>query len=98
TPDAHVDRLVPLLQSSDPALAAVAAWRLGRVTEADGAIVQALLRRFVGPPGLPRDAAGAALANLLGPKHPAPPLVAPPPPRGSEAAHLLERWLVDTVA
>jgi tetratricopeptide (TPR) repeat protein len=98
TPDSRVDRLVPMLQSSDPVLAAVVAWRIGRITEVDEAMVQALLRRFVGPPGLPRDAAGAALARLLGPPSPVQPLSAPPPPRGKDAAHALERWIVETVA
>ena len=98
TPDARVDRLLPMLQSSDPVLAAVAAWRLGRVAEANGELVQALLQRFVGPAGLPRDAAGAALARLLGPKTDLEPLSPPPSPRGGDPSHVLERWLVDTVA
>jgi tetratricopeptide (TPR) repeat protein len=97
TPDAKVGRLAPMLQSSDPALAAVAAWRFGRVAHVDEAMMEALLRRFVGPPGLPRDAAGAALSRLLT-SSPIEPLSAPPPPRGNDVAPALERWLVETVA
>jgi hypothetical protein len=98
TPDTHTDRLVPLLRSSDPVLAAVAAWRLGRVAEPTDAIVDALLRRYVGPPGLPRDAAAAALARLLSGAGQPQRVVAPPPPRGNNWSTALQRWLAKTVA
>lgn len=98
TPDRGVGRLMPLLESSDPILAAVAAWRLGRVARPDEETVEALLRRFVGPPGLPRDAAGAAMSGLLGPGAEPVAFAAPPPPRGNNWANGLERWLVQTVA
>jgi tetratricopeptide (TPR) repeat protein len=96
-PDARVDELVAQLDRGDPMPAAIAAWRLGRsVPEgARGEIVEALFRRWLGPPGLPRDAAGAALARLLGG-----PLADLPPPTapGGAAELALSQWLRNTVA
>jgi tetratricopeptide (TPR) repeat protein len=73
TPDARVDRLHAQLRVTDPMLAAIAAWRLGQVTKPRGArseatagkAVQALLETYLGPAGLPRDAAAAGLVTLL---------------------------------
>lgn len=66
TPDADVGRLYDRLQAADPALAAIAAWRLGQVGTRPQGLLVALLRRYLGVPGLARDAAGAALARQLG--------------------------------
>ncbi len=96
------DRLAPLLEQLDagePVLAGIAAWRLGRVAERDGVTITALLRRFLGPPGLPRDAAGAALARLLGDAKPEVSAeVVPPPPRGEHWGTVLDRWLESRIA
>ncbi len=53
------------LEDEDPVLAAIALWRVGRGASADGAAQVQLLRRAIGPPGLPRDAAVAALSRAL---------------------------------
>ncbi|MEZ4384602.1 MAG: tetratricopeptide repeat protein [Nannocystaceae bacterium] len=64
--DPELKAVVAALDSSDPLEAAIAAWRLGHVTSASEELVEALLRRYLGPKGLGRDAAAAALARLLG--------------------------------
>jgi len=66
TPDRDLDGIIRQLGASDPHRSAIAAWRLGRVKVPNEAVVTALLRRYLGPKGLGRDAAGAALAHLLG--------------------------------
>jgi hypothetical protein len=99
TSDADLDRLREQLRSSDPMLAAVAAWRLGRAPEADAATIESLALRVIGPGGLGRDAASAALARLLGKKgerkHAE---SAPPAPRSGAWSTVVERWLHDQVA
>lgn len=99
TPDEQLARLSPDLQASDPVIAAVAAWRFGQVRSeaARSDAVAALLRRYLGVWGLPRDAAGAALAALLvrGPATPAPSL---PPIRGRGWEITVDRWLAQTIA
>ncbi|MCB9752814.1 MAG: tetratricopeptide repeat protein [Myxococcales bacterium] len=71
TPDDALDPVLERLQSSDPIVAAIAAWRLGNIDipaldeTKTRAIITALFRRFIGPNGLARDAAGASLARLL---------------------------------
>lgn len=82
------------LRSSDPTLAAIAAWRLGRRRNPDDATIEALLTRFVGPGGLARDAAAASLARLLAPKaERRPPGAIPPSPRGGGWTKVVHRWL-----
>ena len=72
TPDDQLDRMYDRLQAADPTLAAIAAWRIGQVDRErrPRAAVAALLRRYVGVPGLARDASAAALARQLGPGGP----------------------------
>ncbi len=71
TPDDQLDPILEQLNSSDPVVAAIAAWRLGNIDrDALGdaktrAVIAALFGRFVGPRGLARDAASASLARLL---------------------------------
>ena len=65
TPDGDVARLYDRLQAADPTLAAIAAWRLGQVQARPQGLMTALLRRYLGVPGLARDAAAAALARQL---------------------------------
>ena len=64
--------------------------------------MQALLRRFVGPAGLPRDAAGAALARLLSKpdasSRQASRAPASPPGGARQWSMTLERWLQDQLA
>jgi len=101
TPDDQVARLYERLQSADPALAAIAAWRLGQVAPArrPREAVAALLRRYVGVHGLARDAAAAALARQLaaspGPPDPVPPL---PAVRTKGWEITVERWLTGVIA
>ncbi|HEY0137241.1 MAG TPA: tetratricopeptide repeat protein, partial [Nannocystis sp.] len=110
TPDDQVERMYDRLQAADPTLAAIAAWRIGQVDRErrPRAAVAALLRRYVGVPGLARDASAAALARQLGP---APagtgathlssgqPRVAPlPPVRKSGWEITVERWLTGVIA
>ena len=83
TPDDQLPRMYDRLQAADPTLAAIAAWRIGQVDREHRprAAVAALLRRYVGVPGLARDASAAALARQLGdgPDE--------PPPAGQTAQH-----------
>ncbi|MBL8975257.1 MAG: tetratricopeptide repeat protein, partial [Myxococcales bacterium] len=67
TEDDQLPRLFERLQTADPTVAAIAAWRIGQVDPGrrPAGAVTALLRRYVGVPGLARDAAAAALARQL---------------------------------
>jgi len=102
TPDHRLGPLLRQLESSDPLLAGVAAWRLGRVSQdrLDRNIVEALFRRYLGPNGLPRDAAASALAGLLAddpqPRRALP--MMPPAQRQHGWMTVLERWLKAQVA
>jgi tetratricopeptide (TPR) repeat protein len=116
TPDSRVDRLHAQLRVTDPMLAAIAAWRLGRVGRSTGTrpparepaaepsdpaarkAVQSLLETYLGPAGLPRDAAAAALVTRLrGPVVEArSPL--PSPVHDRVWATAVERWLEAQVA
>ncbi|MCB9712483.1 MAG: tetratricopeptide repeat protein [Myxococcales bacterium] len=97
TTDSRVDRLHAQLRVTDPVLASIAAWRLGRVRKAQGKEVEALLMRYLGPAGLPRDAAAAGLSVLLSEREV--PLAPLPAPAASHAwATTIERWLKAQVA
>jgi len=101
TPDDQVARLYERLQADDPTIAAIAAWRLGQLkpTGRPREAIAALLRRYVGVPGLARDAAAAALARQLAASPPAPAPVPPLPQvraRGWEIT--VERWLTAVIA
>ena len=101
TPPKHAERLRSALRSSDPLLAAVAAWRLGRLgPDPAPATIEALLRRFVGPHGLARDASGAALARLLDTTGSRAQRAAPVPPATNDNTWgvVVERWLHAEVA
>jgi tetratricopeptide (TPR) repeat protein len=100
TSDANLGGLRDQLRSSDPMLAAVAAWRLGQAEKADAATVEALVLRVIGPGGLARDAASAALARLLGKDRSAARdhESAPSAPRSGAWSTVVERWLHDQVA
>ncbi len=101
TPDDQIARVYERLQADDPTIAAIAAWRIGQLsaTGRPREAVAALLRRYVGVPGLARDAAAAALARQLVASPPAPGRVPPLPPvraRGWEIT--VERWLTAVIA
>ncbi|PRQ07763.1 tetratricopeptide repeat protein [Enhygromyxa salina] len=100
TPDFRVVRLHPQLQDADPFIAAIAAWRIGQVDptklQADG--LEALFRVYFGPGGLPRDAAIASLARLLGSDPPRGGVASPPASRQRNWDTVVERWLVDHLA
>jgi tetratricopeptide (TPR) repeat protein len=98
TDDRRADRWIEQLQSSDPTTAAIAAWRLGRVETPSAEVLEALLTRYVGPPGTARDAAGSALANLLN-DHAQPNEIEgiPAPPRGGAWRKAINRWLAATL-
>lgn len=111
TPDSRVGRFHAQLRVTDPMLAAIAAWRLGRIaTKPDGSsdapetrpearkVVQSLLETWLGPAGLPRDAAAAGLVTLLEgtivDERPA----LPSPAHDHVWATSIERWLELQVA
>ena len=98
TSDRQAKRLRDQLRSSDPMRAAIAAWRLGRVERTERATIEALVGRYIGPPGLARDAAGAALARLLASEQSSedPRADATTPPAVHQGSW--ERWLRDKVA
>ncbi len=102
TLDDQLPRLYERLQTADPTLAAIAAWRIGQIDPSrrpPGAIT-ALLRRYVGVPGLARDASAAALARQLGTVG-APPrmaIAALPPVRKNGWEITVERWLTGVIA
>jgi len=108
TPDDQLDRMYDRLQAADPTLAAIAAWRIGQVDRKrrPRAAVAALLRRYVGVPGLARDASAAALARQLGPvpalgqaaEKPGIGVAALPPVRKSGWEITVERWLTAVIA
>lgn len=101
TPDDQLARLYPRLQADDPTIAAIAAWRLGQVEPGrrPREAVVALLRRYVGVPGLARDAAAAALARQLVASPPArEPLPPLPPVRARGWEITVERWLAAVIA
>jgi lipopolysaccharide biosynthesis regulator YciM len=101
TPDDQIARVYERLQADDPTIAAIAAWRLGQLdpNARPREAVAALLRRYVGVPGLARDAAAAALARQLVASPPARGPIPPLPPvraRGWEIT--VERWLTAVIA
>ncbi len=100
TPDFRVVRLHPQLHDSDPFVAAVAAWRIGQVdpTKVREDSIEALFRLYFGPGGLPRDAAIASLARLLGADAGPAGVATPPVPRQRSWDTVVERWLVDHLA
>lgn len=100
TPDFRVVRLHPQLHDSDPFVAAVAAWRIGQVDpgKVRDESVEALFRLYFGPGGLPRDAAIASLARLLGGDLGPGGVATPPVPRQRSWETVVERWLVDHLA
>lgn len=100
TPDDRWAALKPLLGSSDPMLAAIAAWRIGQVAEPRPGAIEALVSTVIGPAGLPRDAAAAALAALVVPgrKAAAPLGRVPSAPRSRGWSSVIDRWLEGVVA
>lgn len=97
-PDAALDRMTLQLESSDPMLAAIAAWRLGQNRDPSPAVWEALYRRVLGPPGMPRDAATASLVALLVDRvdEASPP--APADTLGVGWGMAVDRWLRQRVA
>ncbi len=83
------------VEHTDPLVASAAAWRIGNAGPPTTANVEALLRRAIGPGGLARDAAAAALVQVLDPEQRQAPGVqtAPPAPRGDAWSAAVERWL-----
>lgn len=95
--DGELDGLAAQLESTEPVLAAIAGWRRGRARNEDTLV--ALFEALLGPAGLRRDAAAAALALRLGSQRGTPAIAPPPVPRTPRPwAPAFERWLVHTVA
>lgn len=93
-PDDQLRGYVAQVRSSDPTLAAIAAWRLGRMQSPQGEAIEALFTRYVGPGGLARDASAAALSRLLGDEGKRREIAAAPsPPRGAGWTTVVDRWL-----
>ncbi len=100
TPDFRVVRLHPQLQDPDPFVAATAAWRIGQVaaTKLQASSVEALFGLYLGPAGLPRDAAAASLAFLLADEDEVRGIATPPALPEHRWATVVERWLDETIA
>lgn len=101
TPDHRWSRMVPLLTSTDPTVASIGAWRLGRMAKPDQGAIEELLARYIASPGTVRDASGAALARLLGDDEDADAdahTAMPTAPRGTGWATSLERWMTSRLA
>lgn len=100
TPDGDVTKLYDRLHAADPTIAAIAAWRLGQVAHAGrpAGLMTALLRRFVGVPGLARDAAAAALARQVVARDGAASLPALPQVRKGGWEITVDRWLTSVTA
>jgi tetratricopeptide (TPR) repeat protein len=110
TPDTRTGRLHAQLRVTDPMLAAIAAWRLGRVggpgsdVGADARPVaqrkagRSLLEAYLGPAGLPRDAAAAGIVTLLGGTIVDERSPLPSPADDHVWATAIERWLEVQVA
>jgi len=100
-PDRALPRMYTQLYASDPVMAAIAAWRLGHESVPRDETFEALYRRMLGPSGLPRDAAAAALSRLLRPHDPSqqrPQTPLPLPANTLEWGTVIERWLRGQVA
>lgn len=95
TPDETVEaRFLRAIEVSDPVVAAIAAWRLGRMAPPSPAVLRALYRSALGPFGLPRDAALASLVRIADPD--ALPPDDPPVHMDLSDAHwgtAIDRWL-----
>ncbi len=108
TPDLRADRFHAQLRVTDPVLAGIAAWRLGRVAKPRGSApestaaakkaVQSLLEAYLGPAGLPRDAAAAGLVTLLSGTVTEARTPLPAPAHDHVWAMAIERWLEAQVA
>lgn len=96
--DDELETLAALRDPADPILAAIAAWRRGRVKGDDPDVDVALYSTLLGPAGLQRDAAAAALATRLRPRGPTAPLGRPPAPGARAYGPAFERWLVTVVS
>lgn len=97
-PDDALERMTLQLESSDPMLAAIAAWRIGRSQDPPPAVWESLYRRVLGPHGIPRDAATAALVALLGGAEATPSPSAPSDTLGIGWGMAVDRWLRQRVA
>lgn len=112
TPDSRVDRLHAQLRVTDPMLAAIAAWRIGRLGHRAGGsgtaaeptdparrkAVQSLLETYLGPAGLPRDAAAAGVVTLVQGTVVDRGAPLPAPAQDRVWATAIERWLEAQVA
>ncbi|HWB74817.1 MAG TPA: hypothetical protein VG755_07670, partial [Nannocystaceae bacterium] len=94
---AELEKITARLDSDDPVLAAIAAWRRGALDRPDDDATRELLTAVLGPAGLRRDAAAAALAQSLGKRDDAT-LGLPPAPRPRNYAAVYERWLIGVLA
>jgi len=94
TRDDDLTRITQDLNASDPHRSAIAAWRLGKIKDPSDAVLVALLRRYLGPKGLGRDAAGASLAHLLGDR-PADVVDELPRLQHKGMEMTVSRWLID---
>lgn len=95
-PPNALDELRADIDHSDPLVAAIAAWRVGSVGQAERPNVAPLLSRALGPGGLARDAASAGLVRVLDPSQRMRATTrggGAPAPRGAGWEASLERWL-----
>jgi tetratricopeptide (TPR) repeat protein len=97
-PDKDLGSIAASRGVADPVLASIGAWRRGRVRDADDDVDVALFSAVLGPAGLERDAAAAALSRRLSKRTAVPRLDRPPPPSARAYGPVFERWLVTVVA
>lgn len=101
TSDANLGRMRDELAKRSGTRAAIAAWRLGTASEPSPASVEALAERIIGPGGLPKDAAAAALSRLLGKDSKRAQRAsaddAPPSPTAAWGT-TVNRWLIERIA
>jgi hypothetical protein len=101
--DDELAKIAAQMDSDDSVLAGIAAWRRGRVAvkkgpSANGTIIHELFVALVGPAGLRRDAAAAALSRVLATPRTPTPFERPPAPRTRDSEAALERWIARVVA
>ncbi len=105
SPDSDYLRFVRDLNHEDPVLSGIAAWRLGRIDlaamtpEQRHDIYEALFRRYFGASGLARNAAVAALSQLLNATaHSEPDRRSLPPLHRQGWGAVIARWLRTEIA
>ncbi len=96
--DGELGTIAATRSAADPVMASIAAWRSGRVAPGKSSGDVALFSAVLGPAGLERDAAAAALSRRLGPAGTDTAVPRPPAPSTRAYGPNFERWLVGVVA